>query len=81
MLGILFTAAVAWTYLLSLSDVVNPPNWARILGLVWLPIGLVGVPVAYDLARRGSGRSRGRVGVAVALLGLVAFVGLVIAVG
>ena len=80
-LGVLFLAATAFTYVLSLSDFVNPPNWVRALGLVWLPIGLGGVPIAYSIARRGTGRTTGRVGVAIALLGLVAFVALVVAIG
>ena len=37
LLGILFTAAVAYTYALSLSDTFNPPNWVRVIGLVWWP--------------------------------------------
>ena len=80
-LGILFTAAVAYTYVLSLSDTFNPPNWVRILGLVWLPIGFGGVPIAYYLARTGEGRRRGRLGLLVGLIGLAAFVALVIAIG
>ena len=80
-LGVLFSAAVAFTYVLSLSDVVEPPTWVRALGLVWLPIGLAGTPIAYAVARHGEGRNRARVGVLVALVGLVAFVALVVAVG
>lgn len=80
-LGILFTAAVAYTYVLSLSDTFNPPNWVRILGLVWLPIGFGGIPIGYSFARTGAGRQRGRLGVLLGLLGLAAFVALVIASG
>ena len=80
-LEILFTAAVAYTYVLSLSDTFNPPNWDRIVGLVWLPIGLGGVPIAYSLARTGEGRQQGRLGVLIGLVGLAAFVALVIAIG
>jgi protein-S-isoprenylcysteine O-methyltransferase Ste14 len=80
-LGILFSAAVAFAFPLSLSDTFNPPDWVRLLGLVWLPIGLAGVPTGYVLARDGSGRERARLGVVVALVGLLAFAGLVIAVG
>jgi hypothetical protein len=80
-LGALFTAAVAYTYALSLSDTFNPPNWVRILGLAWLPLGFGGVPVAYYFARTGEGRRRGRLGVLIGLVGLAAFIGLVIAIG
>lgn len=80
-LGVLFAAAVAFTYVLSLSDVVDPPTWLRAIGLVWLPVGLFGVPVGYAVVREGEGRDRGRVGVLVAVVGLLAFVGLVVAIG
>ena len=82
-LGLLFLAATAFTYVLNLTDLVNPPNWARAVGLVWLPIGFVGTPIAYAIARYGPGRTRtrGRVGVALALVGLLAFMVLLYAVG
>lgn len=80
-LAILFVAATAFTYLLSLSDAFNPPHWVRVVGLVWLPIGFFGTPIAYALARIGPGRKRGRVGLMVALVGLVTFVVLLLAAG
>lgn len=80
-LGILFTAAVAYAYVLSLSDTFNPPTWVRVTGLVWLPLGFGGVPIGYYLARTGDGRHRGRLGVLIGLAGLAAFVALVIAIG
>lgn len=80
-LGVLFSLSVVLAYVLSLSDVVDPPNWARAIALSGLPVGLGGVPVAYAFARRGAGRDRARLGVAVALMGLVAFVALVVALG
>lgn len=79
--GVLFAAAVAYTYVLSLSDTVNPPNWVRALGLVWLPIGFGGVPIAYYFARTGAGRNRGRLGVLIGLVSLLALVALVTAIG
>lgn len=80
-LGILFSAAVALTYVLSLSDGFNPPNWVRAIGLVWLPIGFGGTPIAYAVARHGQGRDQARLGVLIALGGLVALVALVVAIG
>lgn len=80
-LGILFTAAVAYTFLLSLSDTLDPPTWVRAVGLVWLPIGFGGVPIGYYLARTGDGRDRARLGVLIGLAGLVAFTALVLAIG
>ena len=73
-LALLFLFATAFTYVLSLSEGVNPANWVRALGLVWLPIGFFGAPIAYSLARTGPGRHRGRIGLAVLLVGVVAFV-------
>ena len=80
-LGILFTLAVAFTYGLSLSDTFNPPDWVRVVGLVWLPIGFGGVPIAYYFARGGEDRDRGRLGVLIGLVGLAAFATLVVAIG
>lgn len=80
-LGVLALAATVFAYVLSLSDLVNPPNWVRGLGLVWLPIGFFGTPIGYMLARNGPGRHRGRVGLAVAGFGLLAFVVLLVLVG
>ena len=80
-LGVLFTVSVAITYVLSLSDVVDPPNWARAIALAWLPIGLGGVPISYAFPRTGAGRERARIGLGVALVGLVAFIALVVALG
>jgi hypothetical protein len=80
-LGALFLAATAFTYVLSLSEAVNPPHWARVAGLVWLPVGLAGVPIAYVLAHPGTGRTRARVGLALGAVGVVAFVVLLVVVG
>lgn len=80
-LGLLFSASVAATYVLSLSDVVDPPNWVRAIALAGLPLGLAGVPIAYSFARRTASRDRALVGLGVALVGLVAFVALVVALG
>lgn len=80
-LGILFTAAVAFTYVLSLSNAFNPPDWVRVTLLMWLPIGFGGVPLGYHIAHTGEGRDRGRLGVLIGLVGLVAFAALVIAIG
>jgi hypothetical protein len=80
-LGVLFTLAVVFTYVLSLADGVNPPDWARVVGLVWLPVGLAGVPIGYYWSRDGDRQRLAEVGVALAVVGAVAFVGLVVALG
>ncbi len=80
-LGVLFAAAVIYTYVLSLSADFNPPDWLRVIGLVWIPVGFVGTPVAYLVARTGEGRARGRAGLLIAAVALVAFVALFLALG
>jgi hypothetical protein len=81
LLGTLCTFAVAFTYVLSLSDAFNPANWIRVVGLVWIPLAFAGVPIAYALAREGAGRGRGRLGVLLTVASLAALVALVIALG
>lgn len=81
-LGILCTLAVAFTYVLSLSDTFNPANWIRVVALIWIPITFGGVPIAYlGLAREGAGRERGRLGVVLTVVSLTALMALVIALG
>ena len=81
LLGTLCTFAVAFTYVLSLSETFNPANWIRVVGLVWIPLAFAGVPIAYFLAREGEGRGRGRLGVLLTVVSLAALVVLVIALG
>lgn len=80
-LGVLFALAVVYTYVLSLADAVNPPDWARVVGLVWLPVGLAGVPVGYYWARGGPREPRAELGLVVALAAALAFVVLVVVWG
>jgi hypothetical protein len=80
-LGVLFTLAVAFAYVLSLADGVNPPDWVRVVGLVWLPVGLAGVPIGYYWSRDGDRQRLAEVGVALALVGAVVLVALVVAMG
>lgn len=80
-LGTLFALAVGYAYLLSLAETVNPPDWARVVGLLWLPVGLVGVPVGYSWARGGPREPRAELGLVVALAAVLAFVVLVVVWG
>jgi len=80
-LGLLAAAATVFTYALSLSAGFNPPHWVRVAGLVWLPLGFVGAPIAYLLTRSGPGHGRALIGLAAAGLGLIAFVVLLVIAG
>lgn len=80
-LGLLFLAATIFIFVLSLSDLVDPPTWVRVLGLVWLPLGFFGAPLTYAVARAGPGRNRGRLGLALMLVPLAAFVALLFVAG
>lgn len=80
-LGVLAVAATAFTYVLSLTDLVDPPNWVRAAGLVWLPLGFFGAPIAYAFARNGPGQHRALLGLGVAGVALAAFVVLLFIAG
>jgi hypothetical protein len=81
-LGALCTFAVAFTYVLSLSETFNPPHWVRVAALIWIPIAFGCVPIAYfGLARHGEGIERGRFGVLLTVVSLAALVALVVALG
>lgn len=80
-LGVLFALAVGYAYLLSLAETLNPPDWARVVGLLWLPVGLAGVPVGYYWARGGPREPRAELGLVVALAAALAFVVLVVVWG
>lgn len=80
-LGTLFTLAVVYAYALSLEGGVDPPDWARVVGLLWLPVGLAGVPIGWYWSRGGTRENRSELGVVVALVGALAFVVLVVALG
>lgn len=80
-LGVLSTLTVAYAYVLSLADGVNLPDWARGVALVWLPVGLLGVPIGYYWSRDGDRQHLAEIGLALALAGVVALVGLVVAMG
>lgn len=80
-LGVLFALAVAYAYALSIGDGIDPPDWARVAGLLWLPVGLAGVPVGYYWARGGPREPRAELGLVLALAAALAFVVLVVILG
>ena len=80
-LGALFLVSTAFTCVLSVTSLIDPPNWVRALALAGLPLGFFGTPIAYVVARRGRGRLRARIGLGLALVALVGFVVLLVALG
>lgn len=80
-LGVAFALAVGYACLLSISDGFDPPDWARVAGLIWLPVGLLGVPIGYYWARRGPREARAELGLVVSLAAALVFIVLVLVLG
>ena len=59
--GIAFALSTVLTYVLSLTEVIETPNWLRALMLAGIPLGFFGVPWSFAVARNGAGRRRGLV--------------------
>lgn len=72
--GALALLGFVWTWVLSVSDVLDPPNWIRIPGILLMPVALVAAVAAGLQARQGTGRRRGDVGLVLAALVVLAFV-------
>ncbi|GAA1929744.1 hypothetical protein [Nocardioides marmoribigeumensis] len=77
-LGALFVVATGFAYLVSLSADVNPPDWVRVVGLLGVPLGFFGTPVAFVAARH---EARARAGLALFAAALVALVVLLVVAG
>jgi hypothetical protein len=72
-LGLLGLAGFLWMWAVTATP-MDPPEWARIVGIWLLPIGIVGALVAGIPNVRGPGRAWAVVGLvaaAVALIGAV----------
>ena len=80
-LGILFVVSTVLTFLMSLTDVIDGPNWLRALMSAGIPLGFFGTPFAYAIARMGAGRDRGRIGLALVVVALVPLVVLLFVMG
>lgn len=78
-LGVAALASTGFLWLLSTTDVVDPANWVRAVGLIGIPVGMVGSLVVGMTAgaRRGRGRTLAFAGMALAAVALVLFVILV----
>lgn len=79
-LGLVSLAALVWLWVLSATP-LDPPNWVRILGLVWLPVGVVGALFTGIPALRGEGRPGALVGLIAAAVTVIAFVVLINVLG
>lgn len=71
--GLVALAAFGWLWALTATP-LDPPNWVRILGLAFLPIGLVGAVITGIAGLRGAARGWAVVGLAAAGVTIVAFV-------
>lgn len=72
--AVLALSGLVWTWVLSVSDALDPPNWVRIPGILLMPAALIVALAAGLQARQGTGRTRGNVGLALAALVVLAFV-------
>jgi hypothetical protein len=66
-LGALGLAALAWVWVVSQPG-INPPHWARVAGMIWLPVGVIGAPLAGAAGLRGPARTWAVTGIVLAVL-------------
>lgn len=80
--GALAAVAFLWLWALSVSPVLNPPDWIRILGIAGFPVGIVGSAAA-AVAARGTAAGRGWIaaGLSLAAAALAGFIILVAVLG
>ena len=71
--GLSAIAALVWLWVLTATP-LDPPNWVRILGLAFLPVGVVGAVIAGMSGRRGAGRTYALVGLSAAAVTVIGFV-------
>jgi hypothetical protein len=73
-LGVVGLVGLAVTWVLSTTDVVDPPNAVRIPFILLLPVGLFGALLAGLLGLRGGRRPLALTGLALSAATLAAFV-------
>ncbi|MEV1131606.1 hypothetical protein [Agromyces sp. NPDC049794] len=78
--GLVALAAFGWLWALSATP-LDPPNWVRILGIAFLPIGIIGGVITGISGLRGAGRGWAIAGLVVVGLTIVAFIVLITALG
>ena len=72
--GVVAVLALLWTWVLSVSDVLDPPDWVRIPGILLMPMALVVGGAAALQARQGTGRRRATVGLGLLALTVLGFI-------
>lgn len=78
--GLVALAAFGWLWALSATP-LDPPNWVRILGIVFLPIGIIGGVITGISGLRGAGRGWAIAGLVAVGLTIVAFIVLINVLG
>ena len=71
--GLSGIAALVWLWMLTATP-IDPANWVRILGLAFLPVGVVGAVIAGISGLRGAGRRYALVGLSAAAVTVIGFV-------
>lgn len=66
-LGALGLAALAWVWVVGQPG-IDPPHWARVAGMIWLPVGVIGAPLAGAVGLRGPARTWAVTGIVLAVL-------------
>ena len=80
-LALAAACGLAFAWVLSVSDVVDPPNWVRIPALLVLPIGVIGSLLTASGAWQGGARTRAAAGLAITAAVVVGFVVLLLVAG
>lgn len=73
-LGVVAALSAVLTGLLSFTDVLDPPEWARIVMTSGMPVGILGAPAVWFLAPGARRELTSRIGLALVALTVVAFV-------
>ena len=73
-LAVAAVGGLVFTWVLSVSDVMDPPNWARIPVILLLPFGVIGSLLAASGAWQGGDKARATIGLALTAAVVIGFV-------
>ena len=73
-LALVAACGLAFTWVLSVSDAIDPPNWVRIPLILMLPFGVVGSLLAAGGAWQGGARARAATGLVLTATVVIGFV-------